>query len=550
VKDLYKSIMKEKIQELEQEIKQLKEKLKKRYGLVWEDKPEIFDKKSKNAFPILQTKNNKKYPNIKTKTKNGNKPHILIEGDNYHSLSVLNYTHKGKIDLIYIDPPYNTGNKDFIYNDEIVDKEDSFRHSKWLSFMEKRLKLAKNLLTEDGVIFISIDDNEQAQLKLLCDDVFDEKNFVECISWEKKSSAKGVPPKNMIVNVHEYILVYQKSDKFSFIGELRSKQGFNNPDNDSRGIWRNTNIKSTIKSQSEKFIIQNPTNGDKFSDTWAFSKDTLDNLIKNNYLIFPKNKDGQVRKKEFFNEFKKENTPLKSSWGLFDNQQNTEMVKSILGETIFLNPKPVKIIDYLLSVSIRTNATILDFFAGSGTTAHAVLKLNKADGGNRQFILATNNENNICEDITYKRISKVMNGYTTPKGKKVDGLGGDLQYLKTSFIDKLQNTTITDEDKINLTYETSTILALKENTFDETKRNKFYQIFESVEKITAIYFSEDTEQLYNLVDELAERKKPVKMYIFSWNNGEFKAEFSHFENIIIEDIPEPILEIYQNLGVI
>jgi len=537
------------IQELQTTIKNLENKLEKKYGLVWEDKKEQFDEESENSLPILKTKNDKKFPDIKTDKANGKNPHILIEGDNYHALSVLNYTHKGKIDVIYIDPPYNTGNKDFIYNDHYVDKEDSFRHSKWLSFMSKRLKLAKKLLTENGVIFISIDDNEQAQLKLLCDEVFGEKNFVECISWDKKSSAKGVPPKNMIVNVHEYILVYQKSSKFSFIGKARAEQGFSNPDNDPRGIWRNTNIKSTIKNKSEAFTIQDPKNGNEFLDVWAFSKNTLDKLIKDDYLIFPKNKNGQVRKKEFFNEFKKENTPLKSSWGLFDNQQNTEMVKSILGETIFLNPKPIKLVNYLLSVSIGKNATILDFFAGSGTTAHAVLELNKQDKGRRQFILCTNNENNICEDVTYERIKRVVQGYTTPKGKEVDGLGGELKYLKTAFVKKQITEDITDEDKINLTYETGVMLALKENTFDEIKREELYQVFASDENITAIYFSESTSQLSELLEFLESQEKSTKLYLFSWVKGS-GDEFSEYKNIVVEDIPEPILEIYQNLGIV
>jgi adenine-specific DNA-methyltransferase len=477
-------------------------------------------------------------------------PHILIEGDNYHALSILSYTHKNKIDVIYIDPPYNTGNKNFKYNDSFVDKEDNFRHSKWLSFMSKRLKLAKQLLADDGVIFISIDDNEQAQLKLLCDEVFGEKNFIECISWDKKSSAKGVPPKNMIVNVLEYILTYQKSDNFSFIGELRSKQGFSNPDNDFRGIWRNTNIKSTIKNQSEAFTIKNPKNGDEFSDVWAFSKDTLDKLIKCNYLIFPKNKKGQVRKKEFFNEFRNKNTPLKSSLGLFDNQKNTEMVKLILGGNIFLNPKPIKLINYLLSASMNKNATILDFFAGSGTTGHAVLELNQQDGGNRQFILCTNNENNICEQVTYQRIKKVMQGYATPKGKKIDGLGGSLKYLKTDFVKKQKTNTITDEDKIKLTHQVGCVLALKENTFNEVKKSEYYQIFSSFKQLTAIYFSENKVDLSELVEFLAAQRKLCKLYIFSWAKGEYKHEFSEYDHIITEDIPEPILDIYKSIGIV
>lgn len=165
----------EKAQELEKELKSLKKN--KNYGLFWKEKTEEFDVKTRNSFPILEEVS-------ELAVKQDEAPaNIIIEGDNYHTLSVLSYTHKGLVDIIYIDPPYNTGNKDFIYNDRFVDKEDDFRHSKWLSFMEKRLKLAKELLKETGVIFISIDDNEQAQLKLLCDEIFGEENFIGNLAW-------------------------------------------------------------------------------------------------------------------------------------------------------------------------------------------------------------------------------------------------------------------------------------------------------------------------------------------------------------------------------
>ncbi|SFV65410.1 Type III restriction-modification system methylation subunit [hydrothermal vent metagenome] len=200
--------------------------------------------------------------------------------------------------------------------------------------------------------------------------------------------------------------------------------------------------------------------------------------------------------------------------------------------------------------SFKKDFIVLDFFAGSGTTAHAVLELNKQDNGNRQFILCTNNENNICEDITYQRISKVMQGYTTPKGAKIEALGGELKYLKTDFVKKQSTKKPTDEDKRQLTYEVSTMLALKENTFNEVKKEKFYQVFSSSKKITAIYFSENISQLDELIDYLTTQNKPIKLYIFSWVKGEYSNEFEEHKNIIVADIPEPILEIYKNLGVI
>lgn len=243
----------EKIQELEQEIKQLKAKLKKRYGLVWEEKTEQFDKDSENALPILKDKNNPKYPNIKTDVKNGKSPHILIEGDNYHTLSILNYTHKGKIDLIYIDPPYNTGNKDFIYNDKFVDKEDEFKHSKWLSFMSKRLKLAKDLLTDEGVIFISIDDNEQAQLKLLCDEIFGEKNFIYKLSVV--NNLNGNDNSSGMMETQEYSYIYTKNKELFEIGVLNidDEQELEKWQLDDLGYWKQGGgIKATGKESSKE----------------------------------------------------------------------------------------------------------------------------------------------------------------------------------------------------------------------------------------------------------------------------------------------------------
>ena len=206
----------------------------KKYGLVWEEHAEIVEEEMKTKIPVFVEAVEKKIVgNPEVKDYN-----FLLEGENLHSLHLLEKTHSGKIDVIYIDPPYNTGNKDFIYNDRIVDKSDSYSHSKWLSFMSKRLKIAKHLLSDSGVILVSIDENEHSQLKLLMDEIFGEHNFIETIVWDKKSSAKGVPPRNMMVGVHEYILAYQVSDKFRFLGEKRDETGFKNPDNDPRGPWR------------------------------------------------------------------------------------------------------------------------------------------------------------------------------------------------------------------------------------------------------------------------------------------------------------------------
>ena len=253
----------------------------KKYGLVWEEHAEIVEEEMKTKIPVfVEDIDRKILGNPDSQDYN-----FLLEGDNLHSLHLLEKTHSGKIDVIYIDPPYNTGNKDFIYNDKIVDKTDGYSHSKWLSFMSKRLEIARNLLSDKGVILVSIDENEQSQLKLLMDDIFGENNFVESIVWDKKSSAKGVPPRNMMVGVHEFILAYQVSDKFRFLGEKRDEAGFKNPDNDPRGLWRESNIKSTTKPIEEAFTITDPNTGKEYTNTWAFSKESLERMIEEDRIL-------------------------------------------------------------------------------------------------------------------------------------------------------------------------------------------------------------------------------------------------------------------------
>ena len=348
---------------------------------------------------------------------------LVLKGDNLDSLKILKSHYTGKIKCIYIDPPYNTTSDEFIYPDKF-DKEEaevlglvnlnesdfarmdfSFKtkksHNGWLGFMYPRLLLARDLLSQDGVIFISIDDNEQANLKLLCDDVFGEENFIDIIVWEKKSSAKGVPPRNMMVNVHEYILAYQKSDSFKFFGEKRSveKDGFKNPDNDIRGPWRESNIKSTTKPIEESFTIVNPDSGCEYTNTWAFSKESLERMINEKRILW---KDTLPKQKEFMSEMTNENKAIKSNWGVFDPQSSTVYLKKLIPEVQFDNPKPINLMIYLLRVAINKDDLILDFFAGSGTTAHAVMQLNAEDEGNRKFILCQIDEPIKKDKLAYK----------------------------------------------------------------------------------------------------------------------------------------------------
>ena len=272
--------------------------------------------------------------------------------------------------------------------------------------MYPRLKLARNLLTDDGVIFISIDRNEQANLIQICDEIFGRANYIDTIVWDKKISAKGVPPKNMMVNVHEYIVSYQKNGKFKFVGEKRDEKrdGFKNPDNDPRGPWRESNIKSTTKSAENAFTIINPDTGKEYTNTWAFSKDSLERMIKEKRILW---KESLPKQKEFMNELSNENKAIKSSWGVYDAQSTTMFLKSLIPEIKFDNPKPINLMKYLVNVSTKNNDIILDFFSGSATSAQAILEINALNSEDRKFIMVQLPEK--CEENS----EAYKNGYKT-----------------------------------------------------------------------------------------------------------------------------------------
>lgn len=542
--------------ELVKEIKRIRETT---YGLVWhrdlpEEKIDVLinpdartpsemfpNEMAGKPFPVLKEVKTKAIETDKNKPTN-----ILIEGDNYHSLAVLNFTHQEAVDLIYIDPPYNTGNDDFIYSDKIdsgyVRKDDPFRHSKWLSFMEKRLKLAKKLLKKDGAILISIDDNEQAPLRMLCDEIFGEENFIDNIVWDKKSSAKGVPPKNMMVNVHEYIMAYQNGDGFKFVGQERTEESgkFKNPDNDPRGPWRESNIKSTTKSIDQAFTIVDPNTGREYTNTWAFSKESLERMIKENRILW---KDTLPKQKEFMNEMRNENMAIRSNWGVFDAQSTTVFLKDLIPNTKFDNPKPISLMDYIIKVATKKDSVILDFFAGSGTTAHSILKINAEDGGSRRFILCTNNENNICTDVCYPRIEKVVKGYNNSKKEKVDGLGGNLKYFTAyDFVEAKE----TDRNKRKLVNQSTEMLCIKESAFELVQETEDFKIFRNHDKYLGIIFHEDSISDY--VKAIKKIKGHFNTYTFSMTDDPHKEEFSEVEEkVTLCAIPEVILKVYREI---
>lgn len=350
---------------------------------------------------------------------------IYIEGDNLDALKLLQETYLGKVKMIYIDPPYNTG-KDFIYEDDFSQSADEYLgnsgqfdeegnrlvqnaesngrfHTDWLNMMYSRLRIAKDFLAEDGAIFVSIDKHEHASLVQIMSEVFGTKNYIDSIVWDKKASAKGVPPKNMMVNVHEYIVVYQKGggSAFRFIGEQRDEEadGFKNPDNDPRGPWRESNIKSTTKPIEEAFTIADPETGRQYTNTWAFSKESLERMIAERRILW---KESLPKQKEFLYEMTNKNKAIKSSWGVFDAQSTTVFLKELIPQIHFDNPKPISLMKYLVSVAASPEDYVMDFFSGSATTAHAVMQLNAEDGGHRKFIMVQLPEQTDAKSEAYK----------------------------------------------------------------------------------------------------------------------------------------------------
>jgi adenine-specific DNA-methyltransferase len=392
----------------------------KKFGLVFEEHREEIDEMLETHTPVL-TEDKKLFID------NGGQVNFLIEGDNLASLKLLLKTHKGKIDVIYIDPPYNTLSEGFTYSDKLVDKNDYFRHSKWLSFMNARLLYAKDILSEQGTIFISIDDNEVAALRMLCDEIFGYTNFVANVIWEKKFSPQN--DAKWLSDSHDHILVYAK-DKESWRPNLLERTAemndrYENPDNDSRGPWTSGDLSVKTYSPNTDYPIEvpsgrivNPPNG----YCWRFSKERYAELVTDNRIWFGKEGNNVPRLKRFLSEVK-QGSVCKTIWyrsEVGDTQEGTRDLKAVFdGQLPFTNPKPIRLIERVIELASNETSTILDFFAGCGTTGHALLKYNETHKeSKRNFILCTNNENNICCDVTYERIKRVIKKENYPASFK------------------------------------------------------------------------------------------------------------------------------------
>ena len=335
------------------------------------------------------------------------KPNILVEGDNLLALKALMPEYSGKVKCIYIDPPYNTGNEGWVYNDNVnspmiqewigetvgKESEDFTRHDKWLCMMTPRLKLLHQLLADDGVIFVSIDDNEVANLRLLMNEIWGEENFVGELVWKRRASS--AMSDNGLSTDHEYVICFKKNSNILFKGEGKLYDSYSNQDNDQRGDWVTGDLTvgmTASQRPNQNYDLVDPITGNSFAPNpnrvWAYIPESMNKLISENRVIFPADKSKRPMLKRFKNELKSDSNPF-SSWmvniGL--NTESTRQIQDMFGSKVFDYAKPLSLVKSLITQSTDKNSVILDSFAGSGTTGQAVMELNHEDGGNRQFIL-------------------------------------------------------------------------------------------------------------------------------------------------------------------
>ena len=589
----------------------------KKYGLVWEDKPEDVEEQLRSMLPVFKEVKERAIISEDKDAPN----HILIEGDNLHALTALSYTHEGKIDVIYIDPPYNTGKEnEFRYNDKWILKDDPFKHSTWLAFISKRLKIAKKLLADDGVLICHIDENEFDALNLLLEtEVFTTNDFLGVIVWNKlnpKGEVTGV------ATMHEYVLIYAKNkDQFKNLENIltrskpnaskilnKAKQLFNKigkqqipetikevikPFNYSKELLKdfevlydlelvNTEFQAWLSKQDfsggekgYKFIDKN---GDVFQSVsmaapdkpetrshrplihpitdklcpvtekgWRCTDETMDNYLAKDLVIFGKDEKTQPRRKYLLKENMYEVTP-----SIYNNGSSDENLMKDL-KLKFPYPKVTSASIYFLNNIHPNPKIILDFFAGSGTTLHATMALNAEDGGNRQCILVTNNENKIAEEVTYERNKRVIQGYTNAKGEQVEGqVNNNLRYFQADFVPSER----TEINRRLLTARSTELLCIKEDCFLDVTKD--YNIKERQAKLftnglgkymIVIYHSRNQEEVISQLTELIqnlETTEKIKLYAFSPEKESIEEDFfAVADKIAAVPLPDSIYNAYR-----
>jgi len=602
--------------QLENKIYQLNKKIAKyeaielkqnRFGLVWLDVPEAFEDDVENKLPILT-----EVSKLAINNKDGKPTHLLIEGDNYHALTCLNYTHRAKIDIIYIDPPYNTGSDGFKYKDKRILKEypdgtevpvdHPLRHSYWLSFMHKRLELAKNLLKPNGCIFSSIDDNEFPRLIMLFEELWGENN-VKTISV-KMSEPTGLKMAHIIKNggipkLKEFIVLAKMDGIKNIHIEKIAKADWDNEyktiittlskseiddikkirDNEQRtpeDINKCDKILSKIKIKS----LANYFKNDNIKDKKIISNFKLENawrIIQIVSMAGGAKVLADKKKKDNKNDFFSIITSQKKMYlikNYYDQKKEIPRIKILFaddyltihtgdfwqdikttgldneGGVDFKNgKKPMALIERIIKSVNNPNAIVLDFFAGSGTTAEVVMRLNEKDKGKRQTILITDNtevvngkEHRIMTDICYPRVKNTIKGF-----KNKNGIGNSIRYFKIDFVGKNNILKVNDADRIELAHNAGSMLAIAENTFDQFEQNDYWQIFGNQKQYTAVYFREEFNKFDEFIEKVKKLKKLSVVYIFSWEKELEFSDFDDIKNIKVKTIPQPILEIYKQI---
>lgn len=614
--DTQEEILAQKVRELQKEVERLNAQLKeKRFGLTWIDVPEAFEQESENRIPVLE-----EVPELAIPNNDGKPTHILIEGDNYHALTCLNYTHRNKIDVIYLDPPYNTGSDGFTYKDKRfleeypdgtpIPKNHPLRHSAWLSFMQKRLRLAHELLKDDGVMFVSINEDELANLRILLDQVFEASNYVTTFTIKVRHEDRILKGDKPIHETTEFLLMYRKSETFqinkrvvdnSNPSEYRYeiKELIENPEIIELGgkevkVFKPGDYEivempadfSHLKSINIRGSIKTGNSSGRFHMSYLEERNNLFSYL---YKVPDMGDDGRgyryfltrssANKANGFyfqgSPQNREDTKSIPYPNFFDFEQEFNTVGTEGGVPFDGGKKPVAFLKKIIEIAKgeKDNLVVLDFFAGSGSTAQAILEKNINSGKNQAILVqlpeltyeikrgkkvAKDNCKNVfaagfenITQITYQRFVNVINGYSDKKRNHYVGLGNSLKYYRTSFVGKNQPKSATDDDKLVLAKKAGCLLSLAENTLYEKETTDFFQIYTDERgRWTCIYFQED----YSRFEEFRERVirlegKEKSVYVFCWTDGaEFATEFEYERNVTVKSIPQPILDIYKSLN--
>lgn len=553
---------------------------KKTYGLVWENSSEDAWDVMKDSIPVL-----KEEPSKQIYHGNDNPNHILIEGDNLNALTALCYTHKGLIDVIYIDPPYNTGASNWKYNNDFVNSEDAFRHSKWICWIKRRLTIAKALLKETGIIIATIDDYEVAQLRLLMDEIFGLENYLATVVIKNNPSGRATV-RGFSIN-HEYALFYSKSER-SVLGRLshnkEQRSRYSEKDDVGYYEWENFRKNGTDSDKNDRpkqffpIIIDTKTNELRIPDlkwndlkreydysleltdceealwpiaaegnkkVWKYGLERTREVL-NDLLVKKKQGKYEVFRKKYLND---EGSLPRTWWDKAEysaRDNGTRVLTNIFGPVkVFDFPKaPEAVKDSLKAANLKNDGIVLDFFAGSGTTLHATMQLNAEDGGHRQCILVTNNENGICENVTYERNKRVIEGYTT-RGEAVAGLkNNNLRYYKVDFTPREK----TEQNMLRLAIKSIPLLCIKNDIYQEVSQlgnvknpRKGYRYFKEGDKQMLVIL--DTDMIGDIVDELGRMnvEESIPTYVYSSGHYPFTGDFdSVSEKVDLYPIPYSI----------